>query len=459
VTPAFRKVLVANRGVCAMRILRTLARMGIASVAVHSEADAALPHVAAAGESLCIGGPAARDSYLRGEALIAAARETGADAIHPGYGFLAENAAFARAVEAAGLTFIGPRPDHIAAMGDKVSSRARMAGAGIPLLPASGALAPEADAAAIAAAIGYPLLVKATAGGGGIGMQKVMAPEALEGALRKARMLAERNFADGSVYLERWVEPARHVEFQMLGDGRGGVVSLFDRDCSVQRRHQKVIEETPAPFVDADAVAAMGERLRAALAGWSYASLGTVEMVMDGAGALHFLEMNTRLQVEHGVTEAVTGLDLVELQIRAAAGESIETLLPRPPRLFGHAVEARIYAEDPVRFLPSPGRLDRFRAVEAAGVSVDAGYRQGNSVTPHYDPMLAIVIAHGRDRTAAIAALDRALAQFEVGGVSTNIAFLRRMLASPDFARGAHHTTLAEAMARAPAGAPEGIGA
>ena len=443
----FSKVLIANRGVAATRIAASLRRMGVPHATVHSEADVDLPH-ARGTESVCIGKGPARESYLRIEALLDAARRVGADAVHPGYGFLAEDHDFAGAVQAAGMIFIGPAAEHIEAMGDKVNARARIASTGVSLLPASGPLIDGEPVEPHVERIGLPLLVKASAGGGGIGMQRVHDASALAAAVQKARQISARAFGDGTIYLERYLEQPRHVEFQMLGDGHGRVQALFERDCSVQRRHQKVIEESPAPGVAVGVCAAMGEQLAAILGSWKYASLGTVEMLMDRAGAFYFLEMNTRLQVEHGVTEAITGLDLVELQVRIAAGAALSDFGLTTPQARGHAIEVRVYAEDSVRFLPSPGRLAVFQPPAGPEVRVDTGYMEGNTVTPFYDPMLALVIVHGRDRAEAIARMDTALADFSVSGVSTNIPFLRRMLASEDFREIRHHTTLAEEFAR-----------
>jgi acetyl-CoA carboxylase biotin carboxylase subunit len=443
-----KKVLIANRGVVAMRIARTLRRLGVPYAVVHSAADAGLPYVREATEAVDIGEARPQLSYLRHEAILEAARGTGCDAIHPGYGFLSESANFARKVVEAGFTFIGPEPQHIGALGDKARARDVMVEAGFPVLPASGPLSDEGDAEGLAKAIGYPLLIKASAGGGGVGMQRVDRPEHLADALSKARGLAERFFGNPTVFLERWLTQARHVEFQVVADGMGHALSLHQRDCSVQRRHQKVIEEAPAPFIDEAAARDLGRRLAAFFGRFGYRSLATVEMLMDRDGRFYFLEVNTRLQVEHGVTELITGRDLVEIQLRLASGERLPTILPPVPEPHGHAIEARIYAEDSVRFLPSPGPLRVFRPPAARpGLSIDLGYAEGDVVTPFYDPMLALVIAHGRDRTSAIARLDGALADFAVEGVKTNIPFLRSMLASEAFEQGGHHTTFAEGFA------------
>jgi acetyl-CoA carboxylase, biotin carboxylase subunit len=444
----FKKVLIANRGVVAMRIARTLRRLGVPYAAVYSEADVGLPYVREAPEAVQIGGARPQMSYLNHEAILDAARRTGCDAIHPGYGFLSESAEFARKVVEGGFTFIGPEPKHIAALGDKAHAREVMVEAGFPALPASAPLADDGDAATFAEAIGYPLLIKASAGGGGVGMQRVDRPDELAGALSKARGLAERFFGNRTVFLERWLTEARHVEFQIVADGMGSALSLHQRDCSVQRRHQKVIEEAPAPFVDEGATRDLGARLARFFGRFGYRTLATVEMLMDRDGRFYFLEVNTRLQVEHGVTELITGLDLVEIQLRLASGERLENVLALAPEPDGHAIEVRIYAEDPIRFLPSPGPLRVFRPPSARpGLTMDVGYAEGDTVTPFYDPMLALVLAHGRDRDSAIARLDGALADFEAEGVKTNIPFLRDMLASGAFEKCEHHTTFAEGFA------------
>jgi acetyl-CoA carboxylase biotin carboxylase subunit len=445
----FDKVLVANRGVVTARVARTLKRMGIKWVAVYSEAEAELAYVSDADEAYCIGPAAARESYLNYDALLDAIRRSGCDAVHPGYGFLSEDPAFARQVEEAGARFIGPRPEHIEAMGNKVRAREHMEVSGVPVLRASGPV-PEnhTDFAGHMEHIGFPMMVKAAAGGGGIGMERVQDGGALAAAVEKTRQLSSRVFGDGTVYLERYLEEPRHVEFQMIGDQQGRVRAVYERDCSIQRRHQKVIEETPAPEVDRAACDAMAERLVQTLAGWGYESLGTVEMLMDGEGGFSFLEMNTRLQVEHSVTEAVTGLDLVEQQIAVAAGKQMNEACPADIPRDGHAIELRIYAEDPVRFLPSTGQLTTFRPPEMDGIRVETAIGEGNAVTPHYDPMLALVIARGSDRLDAMKRAHAALDAFAVEGVKTNIPFLRHVLASEEFRESRHHTTIGERLSK-----------
>jgi acetyl-CoA carboxylase biotin carboxylase subunit len=437
----FAKVLVANRGAVAARVIRALRGLGVRSVAVYSEADAGAGYLAEADEAHAIGPAPARDSYLNQDRLLEVAALVGADAVHPGYGFLSENASFARRVEAAGLAFIGPSPRWIEAMGEKTSARTLMARHGMPMAAGSGWLG-AADAAMEAERIGYPVLVKPAAGGGGIGMLAAHDEAALLAAVERSRAMATRSFASAQVYLEKLVLRPRHVEFQMLGDRHGNVRHLFERDCSVQRRHQKVIEESPAPGVEAGP---MAERAARILAQLGYDNIGTVEMLLGDDGAFNFLEMNTRLQVEHAVTEMVTGVDLVAAMIQVAAGERLDAVLPAEISVQGHAIEARVYAEDPVRFLPSPGPLQRFRPpAQTATLRVETGYREGMMVTPHYDPLLAKLIAHAPTRDGAIAALNEALASFEVQGIKTNIAFIQRVLASDAFRAGQVHTGLAQ---------------
>jgi acetyl-CoA carboxylase biotin carboxylase subunit len=439
----FRKVLVANRSAVAARVIRTLNRMGVASVAVYSEADAGAPYLARAGEAHCIGPPAARESYLNGARIVELAKACGVDAIHPGYGFLSENAAFARQVQEAGIAFIGPRSDLIDLMGHKTRARELMARHGMPMNTGSGVL--PADVGAIVEAaerIGFPVLVKPAAGGGGIGMIAARDAKQLGAAVTQAQSMAARAFGNGELYLERLIERPRHIEIQVLGDRAGRVRHLYERDCSMQRRHQKVIEEAPAPGIARGAIAALADRVAGTMAQIGYDNIGTVEMLMGADGTFHFLEMNTRLQVEHGVTEEIAGIDLVEAQIRAAAGERLEAILPPTVETAGHAVQARVYAEDPVRFFPSPGPLKTFRAPEGDGVRVETGYAEGGAVTPFYDPLLAKVIARGTTRAEAIARLDAALGAFAVEGLKTNIPALLRTLRCDPFRAGDVHTGL-----------------
>ncbi len=420
-----RKLLIANRGEIAARIMRTAHGLGIATVAVFSDPDADAPYVTMADEAVRLPGAAPADTYLRGEAIIAAAVKAGADAVHPGYGFLSENAAFARACADAGLVFVGPRPDTITAMGDKVAAKAIMAAAGVPVLPGVTITGAE-DLAAAAAEVAYPLLVKAAYGGGGRGMRLVRDPAELAEAVTGARSEAASAFGDGTVFLERFVTDPRHVEVQILGDHAGTVVHLFERECSIQRRYQKILEECPSPAVGGELRAALTKAAVAAGQAIGYVGAGTVEFVLDRDGSFYFLEVNTRLQVEHPVTEEVTGLDLVELQLRIAEGEPLPPEV-REARISGHAIEARLYAEDvPAGFLPVTGTLHRFALPPAPGIRVDTGVADGTVVGPHYDAMLAKVIGHGRSRADAARRLARALGEAEIHGVTTNRDLLAR---------------------------------
>jgi len=436
-------VLIANRGEVARRVARTARRMGVRVIAVYSEADAGLPFVAEADEAVPIGPAPAAQSYLDADAILAAAARTGAAAVHPGYGFLAENAAFAARVVDAGLTWIGPPPDAIARMGDKINARNLMREAGVPV--AAGGSEPVGDAAAalaLAERIGYPLMVKAAAGGGGIGMSMAADPAQLAEAFETARSRAERFFGNPAILLERYVSRARHVEVQILGLADGRVIALGERDCSAQRRHQKLAEETPSPGVDA----ALRERMLAAAvtAGEAvgYRGAGTVECLVDTqTGDFVFLEMNTRLQVEHPVTEMVTGIDLVEQQLLIADGCAV-SFEPGSVMPEGHALELRVYAEDPVRFLPRPGTITAWHEPAGPGIRVDSGYAAGNTVTPHYDPLLAKLVAHGADRDEALARARDAAAAFEIAGPKTNLPFHLELLGSAEFASGDYDTSV-----------------
>ncbi|MFM2346100.1 MAG: hypothetical protein RL654_853 [Pseudomonadota bacterium] len=442
----FTKILIANRGEIACRVIRTARRLGIATVAVHSEADTNARHVRLADEAVCIGAAAARESYLRGDRILAAARTTGAQAIHPGYGFLSENEDFAEACAAAGVVFIGPPASAIRAMGSKSAAKALMAEAGVPLTPGYHGDRQEPDfLAERAAEIGYPVLIKASAGGGGKGMRRVDRPEDFAAALASCQREALNAFGEPHVLVEKYVLRPRHIEIQVFGDTLGGCVHLFERDCSVQRRHQKVLEEAPAPGMTPERRAAMGRAAVDAARAVGYVGAGTVEFIVQPDGAFFFMEMNTRLQVEHPVTEMITGLDLVEWQLRVAAGEP----LPRPQEALaidGHAIEARIYAEDADKgFLPSTGRLLHLAPpLEGPQVRVDTGVEQGDEITPHYDPMIAKLIVHDRDRPRALARLRAALAQYRVAGVTSNIEFLQRLVATPAFAQADLDTALIE---------------
>jgi 3-methylcrotonyl-CoA carboxylase alpha subunit len=433
----FGKVLIANRGEIACRVIDTARRLGIATVAVYSEADRGALHVELADEAWPIGPPPARDSYLNIERILEVARNSGAEAVHPGYGFLAENAEFAEACEAAGLVFIGPPASAIRAMGSKAEAKTLMQCHGVPLVPGYHGedqdprrLAEEAER------IGFPVLIKASAGGGGRGMRVVGSAAELAAALKSAKREAKAAFGDDRMLIERYLKRPRHIEIQIFGDRHGNTVHLFERDCSIQRRHQKVIEEAPAPGLDAEHRSAMGEAAVAAARAVGYVGAGTVEFVAE-ASAFYFIEMNTRLQVEHPVTEAVTGLDLVEWQFRVAAGEALPFCQQDLP-LRGHAIEARLYAEDPERgFLPQTGKLRRLRFPSLEIARVDTGVRQGDAVTPFYDPMIAKIVVCGEDRPAALARLRRALAETAVLGVATNRDFLARVAAHPEFAAAA----------------------
>jgi len=436
----FAKILIANRGEIACRVMRTARRLGIAAVAVHTDADRGALHVRLAGEARRV------ESSLDIEAIVAAARASGAEAIHPGYGFLSENEDFASACRNAGLAFIGPSAEAIAAMGDKAAAKRLMEKAGVPLVP--GYHGEGQDPAALekeAARIGFPVLIKPSAGGGGKGMRVVSSKKEFAPALEAARREAKSSFGDDRVLIERYLERPRHIEIQVFGDAKGNVVYLFERDCSVQRRHQKVLEEAPAPGLDSRKRSDMGAAAVAAAKAIGYTGAGTVEFITEQDGRFYFMEMNTRLQVEHPVTEMVTGLDLVELQIRVAAGEALP-FSQKDLRLEGHAIEARIYAEDPERdFLPSTGRLVHVGfPVQGADVRIDAGVESGDAITPWYDPMIAKLIVRGTDRDAALARLRQALADVEIAGVKTNVAFLRRVAASGAFTRAELDTGLIE---------------
>jgi acetyl-CoA carboxylase biotin carboxylase subunit len=439
----FNKVVVANRGAVAARVLRALKLLGIRTVAVYSEADRDLRYISLADESYAIGESDPRASYLNQDALIEVLTRSGADGLHPGYGFLSENAAFAQRVHASGALFIGPSPQWIEVMGHKTRARELMSAHGMPLGTSSALLdADDTRTLAEAAHVGYPVLVKPAAGGGGIGMLSARNDAELLKAVAQARSLAQRSFGNAELYLERLVARPRHVEFQILADRHGNVRHLFERDCSVQRRHQKVIEEAGAPAVPRSDVNAAADRVTGILAQLGYDVIGTVETLYDGAGNFNFLEMNTRLQVEHAVTEEVTGIDLVASQVRLAWGERLDSVLPRDVAIHGHAIEARIYAEDSVRFFPSPGLLRTLRFPSSEGIRVETGYAEGDRITPFYDPMIGKLIAHGATRGAAIARLLGALDGSVIEGVKTNIDFVRRVLLSPEFEAGDVHTGL-----------------
>jgi propionyl-CoA carboxylase alpha chain len=434
----FKKILIANRGEIACRVIRTARRMGIATVAVYSEADAEALHVRMADEAVLIGPPPSAESYLKIDRIVDACKKTGAEAVHPGYGFLSERPAFAEALAGAGIVFIGPPPAAIAAMGDKIESKRLAHAAGVSTVPGHlDTIADPETAIRIAEGIGYPVMIKASAGGGGKGMRIAHGERELREGFRSAANEARASFGDDRVFLEKYVEQPRHIEIQVLGDSHGNIVHLGERECSIQRRHQKIIEEAPSPFIDTATRAAMGAQAVALARAVGYVSAGTVEFIVDQRRNFYFLEMNTRLQVEHPVTEAVTGLDLVELMIRVAAGDKLpfgqEDVRPR-----GWAIEARIYAEDPTRdFLPSIGRLVRYRPPPGEdGIRIDSGVAEGAEITLHYDPMIAKLTAYGDDRDEAIDRLQGALDGFYLSGVRNNIAFLAAIAASERFRGG-----------------------
>jgi acetyl-CoA/propionyl-CoA carboxylase biotin carboxyl carrier protein len=433
----FSKVLVANRGEIAVRVFRTLRELGIGSIAVYSDVDRAAVHAAYADEAYALGGRTAAESYLAVEKLLDIAHRAGAEAVHPGYGFLAENAAFARAVEAAGLIWIGPPPDAIELMGVKTTARARMSAAGVPVVPGSdGPVGSAAEVVALGERLGYPLLVKAAAGGGGKGMRVVGSPAEVEAALESARREGGAYFADDAVYVERYLDDPRHVELQVLADAHGQVIHLGERDCTIQRRHQKLVEETPSPAVSPERRERIGRIAVDAARAVGYRSAGTIEGLLAPDGEYFFLEMNTRIQVEHTVTELVTGLDLVREQVLIAAGEPL-SLRQEDVVLRGHAIECRINAEDPSSgFLPSPGRIAGYREPAGPGVRVDSGVRAGSEVPDLYDPLIAKVIVHDADRERARARMLRALGEFRVEGVKTLVGFHRALLSHPRFAAG-----------------------
>jgi acetyl-CoA carboxylase biotin carboxylase subunit len=427
----FRKILVANRGEIALRVLRACRELNIAVVAVHSTADAQAMHVRLADESVCIGPPKAADSYLNPLALLAAAEITGAEAIHPGYGFLSENADFAEMVEEHGFTFIGPSPEHIRLMGDKIVAKTTARELGIPTVPGSdGPVASEAEAIELAHQIGFPVLIKAVAGGGGRGMTVVRHEDELGDAVRMSRNEARAAFGDDRVYVERFLDHPRHIEVQVVGDGKGRVVHLGERDCSLQRRHQKMVEEAPSPVLDQAQRERLGETVAQALRKLNYRSLGTVEFLYHDS-EFYFIEMNTRLQVEHPVTELVTGIDLVREQIRLAAGEPL-SFTQEDVRFTGHAIEVRINAEDPRTLLPTPGKVRAFHAPGGPGVRMDSALYAGYTVPPFYDSLVAKLIVHDVDRRAAIRRLERCLEEVVIDGISSSVPLLRAILATDD---------------------------
>jgi acetyl-CoA carboxylase biotin carboxylase subunit len=432
----FDKILIANRGEIALRVIRACRELGIRTVAVYSQADRDSLHVRFSDEDVCIGPPAGRESYLNIPRIIAAAEITGADAIHPGYGFLAENAEFAEICERSGLVFIGPTADQIRRMGDKAEARRAMIEAGVPVVPGSeGAIETAEDARAEAGRIGYPVIIKAAAGGGGKGMRVAESPELIEKTFAMARNEAAAAFNDARVYMERFIDRPRHVEIQILGDRHGNVIHLGERDCSVQRRHQKLVEEAPSPALTTELRAEMGEAAVRAAEAIGYSNAGTVEFLLGADGHFYFMEMNTRIQVEHPVTEMVTGADLVKEQIRSAAGEPLR--YAGPPELRGHSIEVRINAEDPAHdFRPSPGTITAFHSPGGPGIRIDSHVYAGYRVPPYYDSLLGKLIAYGSTREEAIGRALQALEEFIIEGVHTTIPFLSEVLQHPEFAAG-----------------------
>ena len=430
-----QKVLIANRGEIALRIHRACHEMGIQTVAVHSTADADAMHVRLADQSVCIGPPAAADSYLNIPNIIAAAEISGADAIHPGYGFLSENARFAEIVESHNLIWIGPKPEHIRTMGDKIEAKLTAAKLGLPLVPGSdGPLTSFAEAKAVAATIGYPVIIKAASGGGGRGMKVVQAEDQLETLMQQAGSEAKSAFGDATVYMEKYLGDPRHIEFQVFGDGKGNAIHVGERDCSLQRRHQKVLEEAPSPVITHAQRSEMGAIVAKAMADMGYRGAGTIEFLYEN-NEFYFIEMNTRLQVEHPVTEAITGLDLVREQIRIAEGKPL-SVAQEDLEFRGHAIECRINAEDPKTFAPSPGTVKAFHAPGGMHVRVDSGIYAGYRIPPYYDSMIAKLIVYGRDREGCLRRLRRALEEFVVDGVKTTIPLHRALLDDPEFQKG-----------------------
>ena len=431
----FDKILIANRGEIALRVHRACKEMGIATVAVHSEADASGMWVRLADESVCIGPAPAAKSYLNIPSLIAAAEITGAQGIHPGYGFLSENARFAEIVGAHGFTFIGPKPEHIRLMGDKITAKQAVKEAGIPVVPGSdGAVSTEEEAMAAAREIGFPVLIKAAAGGGGRGMKVARSEADLAEAVQTARAEAKAAFGDDSVYLERYLSTPRHIELQVIADSFGNVCHLGERDCSLQRRHQKVLEEAPSPVIDAAARSRIGKVVVDAVRAIGYLGVGTIEFLYEN-GEFFFIEMNTRLQVEHPVTEAITGIDLVREQIRIAAGEAL-SFRQEDVVFEGHAIECRVNAENARTFTPSPGLVTDFHAPGGLGVRLDSALYAGYSIPPYYDSLVGKLIVHGRDRAECIARMNRCLGEMVVAGIDTNIPLFQDLLANPDIVRG-----------------------
>jgi acetyl-CoA carboxylase biotin carboxylase subunit len=434
----FEKILIANRGEIALRVLRACKELGIPTVAVHSTADADAMHVRLADESVCIGPPPARDSYLNVPALLAACEITGADAVHPGYGFLSENARFAEILIEHGVQFIGPKPDHIRLMGDKIEAKRTARRLGIPVVPGSdGGVTSDQDAIAIARDIGFPILVKAAAGGGGRGMKVAQTENDLSVALATARAEAKAAFGDDAVYLEKYLQQPRHIEIQVLGDGQGRGIHLGERDCSLQRRHQKVLEESPSPALNQAARDEIGETVAKAIRELGYLGVGTVEFLYED-GRFYFIEMNTRIQVEHPVTEMITDIDLILEQIRVANGSAL-TIEQKDVKFHGHAIECRINAENPVSFRPSPGRIVHYHPPGGMGVRVDSAAYQGYTIPPFYDSLVGKLIVHGKTRAECLMRLRRALDEFVVDGVETTLPLFRALVRDTDIVDGSYH--------------------
>jgi acetyl-CoA carboxylase, biotin carboxylase subunit len=434
----FDKILIANRGEIALRVLRACKELGIPTVAVHSTADADAMHVRFADESVCIGPPAAKDSYLNIPAILSACEITGADAVHPGYGFLSENARFAEILGSHGVSFIGPKAEHIRIMGDKIEAKRTAKRLGIPVVPGSeGGVTSDAEATKIANEIGYPVLIKASAGGGGRGMKVARAAADLSTALSTARSEAKAAFGDDAVYIEKYLEKPRHIEIQVLGDGKGKAIHLGERDCSLQRRHQKVLEESPSPALNAMARNQIGETVAKAMREISYLGVGTVEFLYE-EGKFYFIEMNTRIQVEHPVTEMITDIDLIFEQIRVAAGQDL-TLTQDDVRFHGHAIECRINAENPVSFRPSPGKILHYHPPGGLGVRIDSAVYEGYTIPPYYDSLVGKLIVHGKTRTECLMRLKRALDEVVVDGIETTLPLFRALVREKDIIDGNYH--------------------
>ncbi|HZQ13169.1 MAG TPA: acetyl-CoA carboxylase biotin carboxylase subunit [Pseudolabrys sp.] len=434
----FDKILIANRGEIALRVLRACKELGIPTVAVHSTADADAMHVRFADESVCIGPPPAKDSYLNIPAILSACEITGADAVHPGYGFLSENARFAEILASHGVQFIGPKPEHIRIMGDKIEAKRTAKRLGIPVVPGSeGGVASDAEASRIAKEIGFPVLIKAAAGGGGRGMKVARTAGELSTALATARSEAKAAFGDDAVYIEKYLEKPRHIEIQVLGDGKGKAIHLGERDCSLQRRHQKVLEESPSPALNAAARGEIGETVAKAMRDIQYLGVGTVEFLYED-GKFYFIEMNTRIQVEHPVTEMITDIDLIFEQIRVAAGQEL-TLKQDDVRFHGHAIECRINAENPVSFRPSPGKILHYHPPGGLGVRIDSAVYEGYTIPPYYDSLVGKLIVHGKTRTECLMRLSRALDEVVVDGIETTLPLFRALVREKDIIDGNYH--------------------